>query len=183
MILKNVAQKVHVYAYDATTGAGKTGDAANITGYVSLDGTANAIDDTNPAEVDATNTPGLYVFDLTAAETNANAWALIAKSSTANIRIDPIIGFTSAGVISTDAVVTGAVVSDGGNTASSFQTTLDEADGYWIGCMIRITSGALAGQVHLIGDFDNTNGVVTLETGEAFSGVPAGDVTFEILNR
>ena len=98
MLFKNVAsQKIHIYAYDSTTGAAKTGDAANITGYVSLDGTANAIDDTNPAEVDSTNMPGLYVFDLTQAETNCNAFALVSKSSTANIRIEPIIGFTTGG--------------------------------------------------------------------------------------
>jgi hypothetical protein len=97
MLLKNTAQKIHVYAVDTTTGAAKTGDAANITGYVSLDGTANAIDDTNPAEVDATNMPGVYVFDLTAAETNCDSFALVARSGTANIRLDPIIGFTTAG--------------------------------------------------------------------------------------
>lgn len=97
MLLKNAIQKIHVYAYDSTTGAAKTGDAANITAYVSLDGTANAIDDTNPAEVDATNMPGVYVFDLTAAETNCDSFALYAKSATSNIRIEPIIGFTTAG--------------------------------------------------------------------------------------
>ena len=100
MLFKNVAsQKIHIYAYDSTTGAAKTGDAANITGYVSLDGTANAIDDTNPAEVDSTDMPGLYVFDLTQAETNCNAFALVSKSSTANIRIEPIIGFTTGAAI------------------------------------------------------------------------------------
>lgn len=96
MLYKNVAsQKIHVYAYDSTTGAPKTGDAANITAYVSLDGSANAIDDTNPAEVDATNMPGVYVFDLTQAETNCDSFALYAKSATANIRLEPIIGFTT----------------------------------------------------------------------------------------
>ena len=96
MLFKNVSnQKIHIYAYDSTTGAPKTGDAANITAYVSLDGTANAVDATNPAEVDATNMPGLYVFDLAQAETNCNAFALVAKSSTSNIRIEPIIGFTT----------------------------------------------------------------------------------------
>lgn len=95
MLFKNTAsQKIHVYAYDSTTGAAKTGDAANITGYVSLDGVANAIDDTNPAEVDATNMPGIYAFDLAQAETNCDAFALYAKSATANIRLEPIIGFT-----------------------------------------------------------------------------------------
>lgn len=96
MLFKNVAsQKIHVYAYNSTTGAAKTGDAANITAYVSLDGTANAIDDTNPAEVDSTNMPGIYVFDLAQAETNCDSFALYAKSSTSNIRIEPIIGFTT----------------------------------------------------------------------------------------
>lgn len=100
MLFKNVAsQKIHVYAYDSTTGAAKTGDAANITAYVSLDGTANAIDDTNPAEVDATNMPGVYVFDLAQAETNCNSFALYAKSATSNIRIEPIIGFTTGAAV------------------------------------------------------------------------------------
>jgi hypothetical protein len=106
MLFKNVAsQKIHIYAYDSTTGAPKTGDAANITGYISLDGTANAIDDTNPTEVDATNMKGVYVFDLTQAETNCNAFALCAESSTANIRIEPIIGFTTPLVIDANGKV------------------------------------------------------------------------------
>lgn len=122
MLFKNVAsQKIHVYAYDSTTGAAKTGDAANITAYVSLDGTANAIDDTNPAEVDATNMPGVYVFDLAQAETNCNSFALYAKSSTSNIRIEPIIGFTTGaanslsvntGTITNDAITAAAIAAD-----------------------------------------------------------------------
>lgn len=96
MLYKNVAsQKIHVYAYDSTTGEPKTGDAAQITAYVSLDGTANAVDDAAPTEVDSTNMPGIYAFDLTQAETNCDAFALYAKSSTANIRLEPIIGFTT----------------------------------------------------------------------------------------
>jgi len=95
MLLKNIAQKIHVYAYDTTTGVPQTGDAGQITGYVSLDGIPDVIDDTNPSEVDATNMPGVYVFDLTAAETNCDSFALYAKSSTTNVRIEPIIGFTT----------------------------------------------------------------------------------------
>lgn len=116
MLFKNVAsQKIHIYAYDSTTGAAKTGDAANITAYVSLDGTANAIDDTNPTEVDATNMPGIYCFDLTQAETNCNAFALYAKSSTSNIRIEPIIGFTTGAIGSLSVSL-----SDDAITASKF---------------------------------------------------------------
>jgi len=129
MLYKNAAQKIHVYAYDATTGAAKTGDAAQITAYVSLDGTANAVDDTNPTEVDATNMPGVYAFDLTAAETNCEAFALVAKSSTSNIRLDPIIGYT-AGVNATKI----------GDTA---QTGRD------IGASVLLSVGTGTGQVNL----------------------------------
>lgn len=140
MLFKNVAnQKIHVYAYDSTTGAAKTGDAANITAYVSLDGTANAIDDTNPAEVDATNMPGVYCFDLAQAETNCNAFALYAKSSTSNIRIEPIIGFT------TGAETLNVNASHLGGTA---QTGRD------IGASVLLSSGTGAGQL------DFTSGVV-----------------------
>ena len=106
MLFKNAIQKIHVYAYNTTTGAAVINDQAQITAYVSLDGTANAVDDTNPAQVDATNMPGVYVFDLTAAETNCDSFALYAKSSTASVRIEPIIGFTTAGAV--PAAVAGA---------------------------------------------------------------------------
>ena len=130
MLFKNVAsQKIHIYAYDSTTGAAKTGDAANITAYVSLDGTANAIDDTNPAEVDATNMPGIYVFDLTQAETNCNAFALYAKSATANIRIEPIIGFTTGGAV-TQTGDSYPIVSSGTHGNAALKTLIDAIDDY-----------------------------------------------------
>ena len=51
----------------------KTGDRLNITAQISKDGGASApLNQTNPAELDATNQPGIYVFDLTQAETNAD---------------------------------------------------------------------------------------------------------------
>jgi hypothetical protein len=82
------------------------------------------------------------------------------------------------------ALTTGTVATAGGNnTASSFYTDLPGADNFWIDALILITSGALAGQVKKIGDFADANGVVTLATGEAFTGIPADGVTFAIINR
>lgn len=82
------------------------------------------------------------------------------------------------------ALTTGTVATSGGNnTASSFYTDLAGGDGYWTDCLILITSGALAGQVKEIGDFADTNGVVTLTSGQAFTATPADGVTFAILNR
>lgn len=69
----------------------KTGDAANITAYVQIDGGAvTALGDTSASELSATNAPGSYQFDLTQAETNGNILLFTAKSGTANIVLYPV---------------------------------------------------------------------------------------------
>lgn len=84
---KNVAsQKLIVFAFDSTNNLPKTGDAANLTAYVSKDyGSITVLGDTSATEMDATNAKGYYLFDLTQAETNADTLLFSAKSSTANI--------------------------------------------------------------------------------------------------
>lgn len=86
-MFKNAAnQKLIVFAFDATTGLPKTGDAANITAYVNKDYTgATVLGDTSAAEIDSTNAKGYYLFDLTTGETNADCLNFTGKSSTANI--------------------------------------------------------------------------------------------------
>lgn len=102
-IYKNVAgQKVPVYAWDDTTAAGtdpsKTGDAANITAEISKDGGASAAaNDANPTELDAADHPGVYLFDLTQAETNADVIVITPVSTTSNILLDPIVIYTTPG--------------------------------------------------------------------------------------
>ena len=93
MIRKNVTgQKIAVFAYDATTGGAKTGDAANITGSISLDGAATgAITDTNPTEIGG----GWYAFDLSQAETNANLLTWYGESATGNVLVEGGAAFTS----------------------------------------------------------------------------------------
>ena len=88
---KNVAsQKIQLFAFDTTTGAPKTGDAANITAYVSKDhGSVTVLTDTSATEMDATNAKGIYVFDLAQTETNADELTFSAKSSTSNVSITP----------------------------------------------------------------------------------------------
>ncbi len=96
---KNVAsQRITVFAFDVSTNLPKTGDAANITARLRKDGGATAAtNDVNPTEVDATNMPGLYEFDMTQTETNADHVSLLAKSTTANIQLDPVVIFTDPG--------------------------------------------------------------------------------------
>lgn len=110
-IYKNVAgQKIAVFAYDPTAALSadpsKTGDAANITAGISKDGGANAAtNDVNPTELDATNHPGIYIFDLTQAETNADLLVISAVSGTSNILLDPVQVLTADSNIVADAVL------------------------------------------------------------------------------
>jgi len=93
---KNIAsQKVLIFAWDTVARSPKTGDAGNITAYISKDGGAAVqSDDDNPTELDATDLPGIYAFDLLQAETNCDLFALKAGSSTADVEVDPVIVYT-----------------------------------------------------------------------------------------
>jgi hypothetical protein len=82
---KNTAsQKWVVFAFNDTDNSAKTGDAANITANLRIDGgAANAVDDTNPTELE----DGYYIFDITAAESNGECIVICPASSTANIQV------------------------------------------------------------------------------------------------
>ncbi len=91
---KNVAGKWIVFAYGlpnhaTLAGMPVTGDAANITANVRIDGAAaNATDDVNPTELE----DGYYVFDITAAESNGDNILLTPQSSTANVQVIAVPG-------------------------------------------------------------------------------------------
>lgn len=86
-MFKNTSgQKIQVYAFDSTTNLPKTGDAANLTCYVSINhGAATVLTDTSAAEIDSTNAKGYYLFDVSQAETNGDTLLFTCKSSTADI--------------------------------------------------------------------------------------------------
>ncbi len=88
-MFKNISgQKIAVFAFDGSTGAGKTGDAANITVYVNKDWAgSNALTDTSASEIDATKAPGWYLFDVSQTETNADALHFTGKSTTSSINV------------------------------------------------------------------------------------------------
>lgn len=96
-MFKNVAAKFTVFAFDSTTNLPKTGDAANITAYVSIDNAAvTVLGDTSATEMDATNAKGYYLFDAAQGETNGDKLMISAKSATANIVVvgAPAVIFT-----------------------------------------------------------------------------------------
>jgi len=87
---KNVSgQRWIVFAFDRTDNTPVTGDAANITANLRLDGgAANAVDDTNPTELE----DGFYYFDLTQAETNGEQILISPASSTADVQVIGVPG-------------------------------------------------------------------------------------------
>lgn len=76
-------------AWDTVNNVGKTGDVANHTLRWVKDGTS-AAPTNSPAEVDATNAPGLYKLVLTGAECTCDFGVLAGKSSTVGISIVPV---------------------------------------------------------------------------------------------
>lgn len=111
---KNTAsQKIAVYAYDTSADGPKTGDAANITAQISKDGGATAAtNDVNPTELDATDAPGIYIFDMLQAESNADLIVLSAVSSTSDIKIEPVIIFTGEAMRGTDSAALASVCTE-----------------------------------------------------------------------
>lgn len=86
-----------VLAVNTTNGQPFTGDAANITAKISIDfGSFASLTDTNPTELDSTNAAGVYVFDLSQAETNGDVLTIMPSSSTANVQIDMLNIYTSS---------------------------------------------------------------------------------------
>jgi hypothetical protein len=177
-LYRNVAsQKVAVYAHDIAADAAKTGDAANITAQISKDfAAAAATNDTNPTELDAADHPGIYVFDLTQAETEADNLIISAVSSTASIKLDPVQVFTDdrhkygikAWGVAQSASDTTVVLAAGeifandvliGNTIAVYGST----QGYW--------------QEKVITDSVLATDTVTVST---FTVTPTGTITYKI---
>lgn len=132
-LLKNTAsQKWRVFAFDRTTNAPVTGDAANITAKIAKDwGSATATNDTNPTEVE----DGFYLFDLTQAETNANWLDLYPESSTSDVQVIGVPG--SMGTIpsgfQTQVAQTGdtyAIVNSGTHGNAALKTLIDAVDNF-----------------------------------------------------
>lgn len=162
-MFKNVAsQKIIFIAYDSTTGAPKTGDSANITAYVSKDvGAVTVLADTSATEMDATNAKGAYYFDLAQGETNADMLLFSAKSSTANIYLDPVLVFTAPPNFNLQSIDSNGRV-DIIKIAGTTQTARD------IGASVLLSPGTGTGQISL------ASGAVTVGTNSDKTGYALG---------
>ncbi len=111
-MFKNVAgQFVIVYARDKSTGAEKTGDAANITARISKDSVDSAAsNDVNPTEISNTTHKGQYAFLISQGESNCDLHGLTAVSSTTDIELLPVFIYTRTPMRGTDGVDTATMV-------------------------------------------------------------------------
>jgi len=102
-LYKNVtSQKVPIYPWNISSSTEVTGDAANITATISIDGAASSpLTDTNPVERDR----GVYFFDVTQAETNGNLITIYASSTTSGCYIQPVSIYTMTVERGTDSAV------------------------------------------------------------------------------
>lgn len=82
MMQRNTATTLKVFAFNRTTNAPVTGDAANLSCKVSIDGGARvALADTTATELE----DGYYLFDVSASETNGSTIDFFPESTTSNV--------------------------------------------------------------------------------------------------
>jgi len=174
----------YVTAYDSVAGTYKTGDSANIALRWTKDGTNSAT--TNAvAEVDATNSPGLYKVTITATEATCTAGQLSGKSSTATTII--ITGtqyhFDSYTTVLPVGPIPGLGIVDNGlaivTNTDATHIQLRAADAFanseLVGHTVSITGGTGAGQSRLITAYANTNDLATVDT---WTTTPDGTSTY-----
>lgn len=180
-MFKNVAQKVTLLAIDTATNAPKTGDAANLTAYVSKDdGAVTVLTDTSATEKDSTNAAGLYDFDLSQDETNADKLVFSGKSTTANVKIVPLTVYTLPATLSrVENIPSAAAGSAGGlwilgtNAAAATRLT-----GSLSAPALQLTGGSSgAAGLRCVGGANNlgTAGAGISATGGSNSGGIGGD--------
>ena len=126
MLLKNTgSQGVYLYEYIVATGLPKTGDAANITGSYTLDGTDHAgFTTANPTEIGG----GVYWQPLAQGETNANIAAYRWASTTSGVQINPVFVLTTgAGLPAVAPGAANGLFIAGTNAATTITTSLTTA--------------------------------------------------------
>ena len=169
-----------VFAFEdangTTPGEPVTGDAANITANVRIDGgAANAVDDTNPTEL----ANGYYIFDITAAETNGDLILIDPVSATANVNVVGV-----PGVVYTQET-TGNVETTIATLASQTSFTLtggsadDNAYNGWAALVVDATTNDQRA-LGVVSDYTGATKTVTLESDPGVFTMAAGDTVILI---
>lgn len=150
---KNVTgQKIAFFAFDATTNAAKTGDAANLTAYVDKDwGGVNALTDTSASEISSANAPGWYQFDVSQSETNADALLFTCTSVTADVSVVGQLIYTLPASFSGFVTPTGAAV----NATQFAGQTITAAAGVTLPSSVASPTNITAGTITTVTNLTN----------------------------
>jgi len=183
---------VYLWIKDSGTGAGKTGLVYNSAGLVAsyvrprTNRTGiTLVTQTVPGawssggfvEVDGTNMPGLYRFDVPNAALAAGENYCIVHLQKSDAIADPLLILLDA----LPDIQTGAVVADGSNTATTFKTDLaSTTNDFYKDSYLLFRTGSLAGQQKKILGYNGSSKFVTVP---AFTGVPSSNDLFTIVNR
>jgi hypothetical protein len=131
---KNVGSQFVIFrVWNDTNDQGITGDVANISMFIGLDGAAIAAATNAPTELSAANAPGWYQLELTQAEANANTVVVTGNSSTANAEVSSAayhtLQWTYDGVSFEDFVTSVMAVLFGVASRTAAQTVFTKRDG------------------------------------------------------
>lgn len=135
MFKNQASQKIALFAFTTATGAPKTGDAANLTAYLSKDyGAVTALTDTSATEMDATNAPGWYLFDVSQTESNGDELLFTGKSSTSGVTVvgRPVttvpIRFTTLAIDAAGLADANTVKVEGADATNTIRDSANAAD-------------------------------------------------------
>jgi hypothetical protein len=169
-IRKNKVYTITFAAIDVSNRPARVSSIASFDSVkISQDGAAFQDTSNSPSEIGSS---GRYSLALTAAEMDADNIHIYVEDSL----MDP-----TDYILQTSGEETGVVVTDGSNTALTFETDLDESDNdYWRDALILFTSGSLVDQVKKITAYDGTTKFVTV--GSAFTTTPTGGDRFVLVN-
>mgnify|MGYP001611998204 CR=1 FL=1 len=118
-------------------------------------------------------TSGRYALTLTAAEMNASWVHMLASQGSTIDPVDIVIG--------TSGHPSATVLTDAGNTASTFLTNLTETvNDLWKDNMLLFTTGGLANQVKKVSAYNGSTKFITAST--AFTSAPANGDRFLLIN-
>lgn len=190
---KNTAGKWIVFAYGlpdhASDGQPITGDAANITANVRIDGgAANATDDVNPTELE----DGYYIFDITAAEANGDLILMTPQSATANVQVIGVPGsvwtrpanFNDMSVEASTGRVDIAAVAGTAQTAGDIPALVTTVDGVVDNILLDTaeigTAGAGLTNIGTIATVTNLTNLPTIPANWLTAAGTAADFTTEI---
>ncbi len=192
-LMRNVAsQQVAVVARDVNN-IPIDDAAANITAKISKDGAgAVATNDVNPAELSAADAPGVYLFDMTQAETDAGLVVLQAVTTTSGVHFDPVLihsdnqaigaGGITAAAFATNAI-TAAAIAANAITASEIADNAITASKLASNCIgagqiaadaigaSELAANAVAAIADAVWDEVSAGHVASGSTGEAIAGI------------